>query len=309
MSQPNKHRGTIVPMVTPFTKELSLDETAAERMVDRLASHGIGAFVMGTTGEAASIPSSLRNRFVEIAVKAAAGRVPVYAGIGDNCVLNSIDAANAYLTIGVDAVVAHLPSYYTLTAGEMVQYFQLLSDQINGAIVPYNIPPATHMSIPIEVVKTISDWDNVVGFKDSENLPGRLEAIATLGNRDDFSIFMGVARNSLEAMRHGYDGLVPSSGNLAPHLWQTFEKQVEENDWDAAQETQQQANELAQIFQKDRTLGQSLATLKACMAALGLCQHYMLPPLETRPSSEIESFKPLLEAFEELPTGSSKKQD
>ncbi|MDQ8197699.1 dihydrodipicolinate synthase family protein [Pelagicoccus enzymogenes] len=309
MSQPNKHRGTIVPMVTPFTKELSLDETAAERMVDRLASHGIGAFVMGTTGEAASIPSSLRNRFVEIAVKAAAGRVPVYAGIGDNCVLNSIDAANAYLTIGVDAVVAHLPSYYTLTAGEMVQYFQLLSDQINGAIVPYNIPPATHMSIPIEVVKTISDWDNVVGFKDSENVPGRLEAIATLGNRDDFSIFMGVARNSLEAMRHGYDGLVPSSGNLAPHLWQTFEKQVEENDWDAAQETQQQANELAQIFQKDRTLGQSLATLKACMAALGLCQHYMLPPLETRPSSEIESFKPLLEAFEELPTGSSKKQD
>lgn len=308
MNQPNKHRGTIVPMVTPFTKELTLDEPAAERMVDRLASHGLGAFVMGTTGEAASIPSSLRNRFVEIAVKAAAGRVPVYAGIGDNCVLNSIDAANAYLTIGVDAVVAHLPSYYTLTSGEMVQYFQLLSDQINGAIVPYNIPPATHMSMPIEVVKTISDWDNVVGFKDSENVPGRLEAIAELGKRDDFSIFMGVARNSLEAMRHGYDGLVPSSGNLAPHLWQTFAELVEDENWSGAEEMQNLANNLAQVFQQNRTLGQSLATLKACMAALGLCQHYMLPPLLTRPESEIEELKSQLEQFSELQTDSFKKR-
>lgn len=295
-------------MVTPFTKELALDEKAAERMVDRLASFGLGAFVLGTTGEAASIPNSMRNRLVEIAVKASAGRVPVYAGIGDNCVLNSIEAANVYLTLGVDAVVAPLPAYYALTPGEMLQYFELLSNQVNGAIVPYNIPQATHMSIPVEVVKTISDWHNMVGFKDSENAPGRLEAVAKLGNRNDFSIFMGVARNSIEAMRHGYDGLVPSSGNIAPQLWQAFAELVEQEKWDEAEELQGTLNEIAQIFQTDRTLGQSLATLKSCVTALGLCQHYVLPPLETRPEQEIESLKPQLEQFMELSPSSTRNK-
>ncbi len=297
----NKHCGTIVPMVTPFTQDLALDVKAAERMVDRLAKHGLGVFVLGTTGEAASIPNAMRNQLVEIASKVAAHRVPVYAGIGDNCVLASIESAKEYLRLGADAVVAPLPAYYALDAAEMLDYFELLAGQVDGPLVPYNIPQATHMSIPVDVIARLSEHDNIVGFKDSENQPGRLEAVAKLGNRPDFSIFMGVARLSYAALRAGYDGLVPSSGNLVPELWSAFARHFEQGDDAAAAELQDRLDQIAQIFQSNRTLGQSLAALKSSMSALALCQNFVLPPLRTEPHSAIARYRSLLEAYEIAP--------
>ncbi len=289
-------------MVTPLTEDFTLDVEAAEQMVDRLASHGLGAFVLGTTGEAASVQFDDRRRLVEIAAKTADGRVPVYAGIGDNCVLDSIETAKQFLSFGIDAVVAPLPAYYALTAQEMLDFFALLSKSINGDIVPYNIPQATHMSIPIEVVKRFADWENIVGFKDSENAAGRLDEVAKLGGRSDFSIFMGVARLSLLAMQASYDGLVPSSGNIAPQLWAVFGETCAGKDWEQAELLQNKLNDIALIFQRDRTLGQSIATLKACTTALGLGQPYVAPPLQTRPESELSPLKTELALHIELPS-------
>lgn len=294
----NKHRGAIIPMVTPFTQDLGLDVAACERMVDRLATHGLGVFVMGTTGESASIPVSMRNRIVEIARKVANDRVPVYAGIGDNCVLSSIESARQYLALGVDAVVAHLPAYYTLDASEMLDYFKLIASQVDGPLVPYNMPQATHMSIPVETVARLADLPNVVGFKDSENQPGRLEAIAKLGGRPDFSIFMGVARHSIQALKHGYDGLVPSSGNLVPALWSEFLSLFAQGKLDEATELQIRLDQIATIFQKNCSLGQSLAALKSCMAAIGLCQNFVLPPLRSLPAEKTTWFRAMLEEFD-----------
>ena len=42
---------------------------------------------------------------------------------------------------------------------------------------------------------------------------------------------------------------------------------------------QDETNEIAKIYQKDRTLGQSLAALKVMMQTKGLCEPWMLMPL------------------------------
>ena len=54
-------QGVIVPMVTPFTVEGALDERAAERIASRLAAHGLGVFVLGTTGEGPSMTPAQRQ--------------------------------------------------------------------------------------------------------------------------------------------------------------------------------------------------------------------------------------------------------
>ena len=97
----NKHRGTIVPMITPVTADGALDGKGAERLVARLADHNLGVFVLGTTGEASSVPAASGLRLVEIAVAGAKDRVPVYAGIGHNCMADSIAAAQRYLVEGL----------------------------------------------------------------------------------------------------------------------------------------------------------------------------------------------------------------
>lgn len=280
MIKPGKFHGNVVPLATPFTPEGKLDVAAAERIISRLLDNQIGIFVLGTTGEAASIHGSLRTQLVDIAVQTTSGRVPVFAGVGDNCAADAIAAANSYLQQGVDAVVAHLPGYYQLEAAEMQAYFELLADSIRGPLLLYNIPQTTGMSVPVEVVDRVSGRGNVIGFKDSENAPGRAEAVAArLAGRPDFSLFMGVARHSVKALRLGFDGLVPSSGNLAPEQWRDLYAAARAGDWERAETLQAQLDDIARVFQRDRSLAQSLAALKVAMESRGLCGPTVLPPL------------------------------
>ena len=148
MSSP-KHDGVIVPMLTPFTAEGRLDEAAAERLVDQLAVHGLHVFVLGTTGESASVPRAQRQRLVDLAKRIAGQRVRVYAGISDNSLEDSIAAGRAYLQAGVDAVVAHAPWFFPLNDAEIKAWltarysdFVLYDPPLHGATLLLWFGPA-----------------------------------------------------------------------------------------------------------------------------------------------------------------------
>ena len=287
MSSPSRHSGVVVPLVTPVTPDGVLDEAAAERLVSHVTEGGCGLLVLGTTGEVASLSSALRRRYVEIAVRIAAGRVPVFACVAHNCFDDAVALSRAHLEQGVDAVVGMLPNYFKLGAREMQRYFELLADRTPGPLYLYNMPATTGMSLPIEVVEALSQHENVVGMKDSEQSPGRREAVAeSLGRREDFSLFMGVAAHAVAALKLGFHGVVPSSGNLQPKLWHDLFAAARAGDWPRAESLQQRALALGAIFQGTRTLGESLAALKAGLATQHLCGPDMLPPLAALPLDE-----------------------
>src|ERR671912_2681515 len=75
--------GVGTALITPFTKDGSLDEPAIRRLVRRQIDSGIH-FVSpcGTTGEAPTLSHREKLRVVEIVVDEAAGTVPVLAGAG-----------------------------------------------------------------------------------------------------------------------------------------------------------------------------------------------------------------------------------
>ena len=282
-----RHSGVIVPLVTPVTAAGELDEPAATRLVDHLASNGCGMLVLGTTGEVASLPVSLRQRYVEIAVRTAAKRTPVFACPASNCLNTTLDTANDYLAAGVDAVVGILPNYFKLEPAEMLAYFERLSAGIRGPLMIYNMPATTGMSIPVELIEQLSRLPNVTGLKDSENTPGRRELVAQrLGGREDFALFMGVASSSVPALRLGFNGLVPSSGNLYPERWRALYDAALAGDWARAGQLQEQLDTIGAVFARNRSLGQSLAALKAGLALRSLCGPAMVPPLTALPAAE-----------------------
>lgn len=287
-----RHSGVIVPLVTPVTPDGRLDEPAATRLVDHLASHGCGMLVLGTTGEVASLPFALRQRYVEIAVRTAAKRTPVFVCAASNCVSISIDTANDYLTAGADAVVGLLPNYFKLEPAEMLAYFGRLADGIRGPLMVYNMPATTGMSIPLDVIETLSRRPNITGLKDSEGTEGRREQVARrFGGRKDFSLFMGIAAHSIPALRLGFDGLVPSGGNLYPERWHQLYQAACNGDWATAERLQTQLDTIGAVFQRNRTLGQSLAALKAGLGLRDLCGPAMVPPLSALAPAEQESVR------------------
>ena len=290
------HGGVVVPMVTPFTSRGELDEAAVRRIIDRLAGSRLGIFILGTTGEAPSTSPVLRRRFVQLAVEYAAGRVLVYAGIGDNCVSTSIAAGCEYLHLGVDAVVALLPSYYVLEAPEMQTYFEHLAANIRGPVIIYNIPQTTRMSIPVEIVEALARIPNIIGLKDSDGTPGRIESVARrLSGRPHFTLYAGVAAQAGTALRLGFTGIVPSSGNLVQAWWRDLMDHARADRWGEVETLQVRLNAVAAVFQTDRTLGQSLAALKLAMHFRGYCNPDVLPPLLPVSKAGRESIRALLE--------------
>lgn len=277
-----KFLGPIVPLVSPVDAEWRLDEPAAERLVSRVASAECGLLVAGTTGEVASLPSALRRRYVEIAVRVAAGRVPVFACVFHNVFESAVALSRAHLDAGADAVVGMLPNYFELTSAGMRRYFERLARATPGPLFLYNLPATTRMSLPPDVVEALSQVENIVGMKDSEDSAGRLEQMAArFADRSDFALFSGVGAQSVAALRLGFAGIVPGSGNYHPGLWHALYGAARAGDWAAAETLQKRADALDAIFfQRDRPLGQSLAALKFAVASLGICSPGLLPPLD-----------------------------
>jgi 4-hydroxy-tetrahydrodipicolinate synthase len=287
MNTEKKYSGVVVPMMTPFTPQHKIDALAVTRLVAHLIKGRTHPFILGTTGEAASIPQGEKKRLVEETVKAALGRTIVYAGISGNCLQESAEEGKLYHDLGAGVLVATMPSYYPVTPDQMLRYFETLADHLPCPLIIYNIPATTHLSIPLEVVDRLSAHPNIAGFKDSERGEERIAAATALWkNRADFSYLLGWALKSQSALEQGADGIVPSSGNLAPVVYQTIYEAAKAGDSAAASRAQQKGDRISEMYQKDRILSQSLAAFKAMLSAYGLCGPDVLPPLYRLPAPE-----------------------
>jgi len=294
-------QGVVVPMVTPFTERGKVDLGAAEKITSYLLENDAFPFILGTTGESLSIPHNERLPFVKTILKAVEGKKMIYVGIGNLCVEDSVRDGRAYLDAGAGVVVAHLPSYYSLTPDQMKMYFEYLAENIPGPLMVYNITATTHMSIPIDVVKHLSEHPNIIGIKDSERDVDRLESlIKYCAPREDFSHLIGWGTKSLYALSLGSDGLVPSTGNVVPGLFTRLYNAVRDEDFGTAEELQQLTDTIADIYQKGRTLGESLAALKVMMQLKGLCDPHMLSPLTRLSSGEEHEIQNAFRTIPEL---------
>lgn len=276
----NKYNGVVVPMVTPVTPNGFLDKPAVERIIKSFVNAGVSPLLMGTTGEGNSVSTIDGQELIETAVKTAQGKITIYAGLTGNCFIEQLKQAGYYSASGADVIVATLPSYYSLTPEQMENYYLRLADSIKGPLMLYNIAATTHMSIPVDVVQRLADHPNIVGLKDSERDMERMEkCIAIAKNRDDFAYFCGWAAQSAKSLELGGNGIVPSTGNFVPGMFQDLYKAAVAGDMETAYRLQDETNEIAKIYQANRTLGQSLTALKVMMQTRGLCTPDMLMPL------------------------------
>ena len=297
MQHHKKYKGVVVPTVTPLTSDFKIDRDAVERMMAEFRSWQVTPFILGTTGEAASLSQSVKQDYLQTAAGLKQPGEVLYAGISSNVLEESVSFAQRCFDAGVDVVVATLPNYYPLTPAQMKAYFEQLADKVQGPLMIYNIPPTVHMSIPLDIVEQLSYHPNIVGLKDSERNEERLLAALQLcANRADFSYFAGWAAQSVQSLLKGGDGIIPSTGNFVPGLYAELYKAVMEGNMERALVLQQQSDDVGNVYQGGRTLGESLWALKVLMKKAGICETYMMPPLHQLSDEEEQKVINALEA-------------
>lgn len=284
-------RGVVIPSITPFDAEGGIDRAATGPVIDHFVDGGVdGVLLLGTTGEGASIDRAGRRRWVEAAVERIDGRVDVLAEIGGTCLSESREEAAVFAEAGVDGFLAHLPAYYPLGAAEMEAWFADLADGLAGPLLLYNIPMTTGMSIPEEVVRGLADHPNVRGIKDSEYDDARMERIlGWTAGRDDFAYFVGPSARAATGIALGADGVVPGVGNLLPAAFVRIVERARAGEAEEAERLQAIVKSAGDTYMAGRTVGQAVAALKTGMAALGLCEPVVLPPLREPGGEEREA--------------------
>jgi dihydrodipicolinate synthase/N-acetylneuraminate lyase len=280
MNIEKKYKGVVVPMVTPLTSNFAIDETAVANIMQSFAQHNVQPFILGTTGESASIPTYIQNDFIKIAAKYKSNNTILYAGVSSNSTLQTIENAKFCADNNVDVVVVTVPSYFALTNEQMLNYFEIIANESPLPVIIYNIPATTNVSLPLDILDKLSHHPNIVGIKDSERSDERLQqSIALWKGRNDCSFLVGWAAKSAVGLQLGADGIIPSTGNIAPKLYIDLYNAIQNGNIDLANELQIVSDSLGAVYQSNKTLGQSLWALKVLMQHKNICQAYVMPPL------------------------------
>ena len=213
--------GIVPPLVTPLTDHLQLDIEGLERLIEHVLAGGVhGLFVLGTTGEGPSLSYGVRRDVIRQTCRIVDGRTPVFAGITDTVLQESIALAQFAADAGCDFAVTTPPFYFPIEQSELLAYFKQLLFEIPLPTMLYNMPAVGGMTIAPETVRQLLDQQNLAGLKDSSGDLDYFRSILEVSSlRQDFSVLVGPEHLLAETLAMGGDGGVSGGANIWPGLF------------------------------------------------------------------------------------------
>ena len=107
--------GVFPYLVSPIDERGDVRGAVLSKLIDDLIKAGVhGVTPLGSTGEFAYLNNQQRADIVRISIEAAAGRVPVVAGVAATATADAVAQARLYAKLGADGILAILKSYFPL---------------------------------------------------------------------------------------------------------------------------------------------------------------------------------------------------
>ncbi|WP_028963643.1 dihydrodipicolinate synthase family protein [Sulfobacillus thermosulfidooxidans] len=265
-------------MITPLTDDGQLDTLALKRLIQRiLAAQHIGLSILGSTGEGASLPLSLRQQVRETVLELVGGKQPVFSGVMGTVQDDIIRDLDACRNLPLAGLLIPPPSYYPMNAQDLEVFYLSLADRSPFPIMLYNIPPYTKISIPAEVVAKLSTHPQIMGIKDSSrDFDYFLRVLHLTRHIPDFKVLIGTETLVLPALAVGGHGAVVGSGNIVPQWIAELAEHVANNHWAEARQLEYQLIDLATALrQTDGVRG-----FKFAAAAIDHHPGYLMAPYQ-----------------------------
>ena len=214
-------RGILVPTLTPVAPGGGVDLDALRSQADWLVGRGVhGLYPCGSTGEGVRLTAAERRSVVAATCEAAAGRVPVLAGVcGANAGELLAECGHA-AGCGAAAVAVTAPVYFRPSPDALFRHFREVADRSPVGVLVYNIP-AFAVPIPVEVTARLAaECGNVVGVKDSSGDASDMVRLCStiLPGRPDFAVLTGWDAALLPMLAAGAAGGTNATANAAPEL-------------------------------------------------------------------------------------------
>jgi len=259
-------KGVIVPMVTPFNADESLDEAALRRIVNYLIESGVhGLFPAGSQSEFYALTADEKKRVMEVVIDEAGGRVVVMPGTGAVTTRESIELTRHAQAAGADAVSVITPYFIRPSPEELRQHYLSIARAVSIPVLAYNNPGRTGVHFaPADAAYVAGLADNFLGIKDSSgdltNTMGYIEQCPA-----GFRTFMGRDTLIYAGLCYGCVGTVSATANVVPDLVVGIYDAFVDGDHARALDLQRKLSPLRRAF----SLGSFPVVVKDAMALVG----------------------------------------
>jgi len=170
--------GVFPYLVSPIDSSGRILTEVLGRLASDLIAAGVhGLTPLGSTGEFAYLNHEQRAEVVRTTIAAAAGRVPVVAGVAATSTADAIAQAQHYQRLGVDGILAILESYFPLKDAQVEAYFRAIADAVDIPVVLYTNPQFQRSDLSLDVIARLSDHPRIQYIKDASTNTGRLLSI------------------------------------------------------------------------------------------------------------------------------------
>ena len=160
-------KGVVVPILTIVDENEKIDEAKQRAQVDYVINGGILAF--GSNGEFYMVEEDEMERGLKIMIDQAAGRVPVYFGIGAISTKKCCRLAQMAVKNGAAAVSVLQPMFLKPTYAELYDHFKTIAESVpETPVLLYNNPGRVGYTLSAQLVDELAhNVPNIVGMKDT----------------------------------------------------------------------------------------------------------------------------------------------
>jgi 4-hydroxy-tetrahydrodipicolinate synthase len=128
--------GVFPYLVSPVHETGEVNAKVLERLCDDLIEAGVhGLTPLGSTGEFAYLTWPQRRRVVQVVTAAAAGRVPVVAGVASTTIADAVSQARQFERLGCSGILAILESYFPISDEGIFAYFKAIAGAVSLPVV------------------------------------------------------------------------------------------------------------------------------------------------------------------------------
>ena len=135
-------KGVVVPILTPIDEEEKIDEARLRDQVDYVIEGGVlGILAFGSNGEFYVVEEDEMERGLKIMLDQAAGRVPVYFGIGAISTKKCCRLAKMAVEAGAAGISVLQPMFLKPTEAELYNHFKTIAESVpETPMLLYNNP-------------------------------------------------------------------------------------------------------------------------------------------------------------------------
>jgi len=287
--QTTKQWSGVFPAVsTQFRADLSVDYDATGRVISALVNDGVsGLIIGGTVGENCSLRREEKVRLMEVAREAAAGKVPVVAGVAEYTTVFATEVALEAQRVGVDGVMVMPPLVYSSKPHETAAHYRGVAKAIDLPLMVYNNPLIYRTDVNPEILASLADCENIQYFKDSSGDTRRFTDLRnTTGDR--FTLFAGLDDVVFESLLVGAVGWVSGMSNVFPKEGEALFRLVRANRLDEARAIYDWFMPLLHLDARTDLV----QTIKLCEHIAGRGTHLTRPPrlpLDDTTRAEVEA--------------------